>query len=111
MTVNHWCRAVMNAETERLVRELGPSELDALEISGDAWSGFGFRSYQSCHWPEFDVCKDRLPGNFDFIVAEQVFEHIRYPLQAARNIHRMLRGGGDVYDHDPIPDQNSSHAE
>jgi len=94
MTVNHWCRAVMNAETERLVRELGPSELDALEISGDAWSGFGFRSYQSCHWPEFDVCKDRLPGNFDFIVAEQVFEHIRYPLQAARNIHRMLRGGG-----------------
>jgi SAM-dependent methyltransferase len=94
MTVNHWCRTVMNAETERLVSELNPSALEVLEVSGTAWSNFGFRSYRSCQWPEFDVCKDRLPSTFDLIIAEQVFEHIRYPLQAARNVYRMLRGGG-----------------
>ena len=94
MAVDHWCRTVMNAETVRLVTELKPPGLDVLEISGSAWSNFGFRSYESVNWPNFDVCKDRLTKNFDLIVAEQVFEHIRYPAQAARNVYRMLRGGG-----------------
>lgn len=94
MAVNHWCRTVMNAATEKLVLDMNPPELDVLEVSGSAWSGFGFKSYTDCHWPEFDICKDRLPGTFDLIIAEQVFEHIRYPVQAARNVHRMLRKGG-----------------
>jgi len=84
----------MNAETERIVRELGPADLDVLEISGSAWSGFGFRSYENVSWPQFDLCKDRLTRNFDLIIAEQVFEHLRYPVQAARNVYRMLRSGG-----------------
>lgn len=94
MNVNHWCRAVMNAETERVVKQLGPGGLDVLEISGTAWSDLPFRSYESLQWPDFDICKDRSSRTYDLIIAEQVFEHIRYPLQAARNVYRMLRAGG-----------------
>jgi SAM-dependent methyltransferase len=93
MAIDHWCRIVMNEETARLVRELAPSNLDVLEISGTAWSNFGFRSYETLAWPAFDICKDRLAKNFDLIIAEQVFEHVRYPAQAARNVYRMLRAG------------------
>jgi hypothetical protein len=35
-----------------------------------------------------------LPETFDLIIAEQVFEHLAWPYRAARNIHRMLNGGG-----------------
>ena len=92
--VNHWCRIVMNEATEDLVQALNPGQLDALEISGRGWENTGFRSYEAVEWPKFDVCSTILPRNFDLIIAEQVFEHIRYPLQAARNVRRMLRAGG-----------------
>jgi SAM-dependent methyltransferase len=93
MPVNHWCRTVMNMETKRLIDELDPGSLDVLEVSGSAWSETGFRSYRNVNWPEFDICTDRLPANFDLVIAEQVFEHLRHPLQAARNVYRMLRSG------------------
>ena len=96
MTIDHWCRVVMNRATQGLIRTLGPSRLDVLEVSGTEWADFGFSSYRSLHWPQFDICKDVLAASFDLIIAEQVFEHLRYPLQAARNVRRMLNGGGTV---------------
>ena len=92
--VNHWCRVVMNRSTSAIVSSLRPESLDALEISGTAWAGFGFRSYHSVDFPSFDICSQRLPRTFDLIIAEQVFEHIRRPSVAAQNVLAMLNDGG-----------------
>ena len=32
--------------------------------------------------------------SFDLIIAEQVFEHLKWPYRAAKNVYRMLRPGG-----------------
>jgi len=54
-----------------------------------------WKSYQSVWYPNFDLCKDTVQGKqFDFIVAEQVFEHLMYPYRAGKNVHQMLRPGG-----------------
>ncbi|MGE0418929.1 MAG: methyltransferase domain-containing protein, partial [Acetobacteraceae bacterium] len=84
----------MNEATSAFVTNLGPARLDALEISGEAWRDAGFRSYESVAFPAFDICRDRTSRTYDIIIAEQVFEHIRYPHAAARNIMGMLRKGG-----------------
>lgn len=90
----HWCRIVMNRATSDFVSGLGPERLDALEISGTAWRDAGFRSYESAAYPVFDICRDRTSRTYDLIIAEQVFEHIRHPRDAARNVLGMLRQGG-----------------
>jgi SAM-dependent methyltransferase len=90
----HWCRVVLNRETRELVGALGPERLRALEISGEHWKDFGFRSYRSVGYPGFDVCAQALDERFDLVIAEQVFEHLLWPLRAARNVHAMLVPGG-----------------
>lgn len=90
----HWCRKVMEEDVADLVLENVGRQADVLEISGDAWSAFGFSNYRSVDYPQFDICQDRLSQQFDLIIAEQVFEHIRYPQRAANNVLRMLRPGG-----------------
>jgi SAM-dependent methyltransferase len=68
--------------------------MDALELSGRTWQTHPFRSYRAIDYPEYDVCLDPLPDRFDFIVAEQVFEHLLWPYRAGRNVEAMLRPGG-----------------
>jgi SAM-dependent methyltransferase len=96
--VNHWCRAVMNGETLRLVQSIHPEEKDILEISGNAWADLvPHRSYRFVHYPAFDICAQPLAfkqESFDLIIAEQVFEHLPYPYRAGKNIYSMLRPGG-----------------
>jgi SAM-dependent methyltransferase len=89
-----WSRVVMRRETDALIRGLNPPRLDALEISGDDARRFGFRTYRTASYPEYDVCAGPLPARFDLIVAEQVFEHLRWPYRAGRNVHTMLAPGG-----------------
>ena len=89
-----WHRVVMDRETEALVRELDPPPADALEISGSKWESFGFHSYRRVAYPEFDICEETLDQKFDLIIAEQVFEHLRWPRRAANNAYYMLRPGG-----------------
>jgi SAM-dependent methyltransferase len=90
-----WCRVVMNRQTLELIERLGPRALDVLEIAGLRWQSLlPFHSYRSVGLPDYDVCDTPLAGDFDLIVAEQVFEHLLYPFRAARNVHRMLRSGG-----------------
>jgi hypothetical protein len=91
-----WCRAVMVKEMNRFVRQLPCSQLDVLEISGETWSdpSFGFRSYKNTSYPGYDICEGVFPGEYDLVIAEQVFEHIMHPDRAARNVHAMLKSGG-----------------
>src|SRR5271166_1325413 len=55
-----WSRIVMDRETDRFVREFGPSARDALEISGEKWRKHGFKSYRSISYPDYDLCGGTL---------------------------------------------------
>jgi SAM-dependent methyltransferase len=90
-----WTRVVMNAETLKWIQALDTSTMEALEVSGEYWKNkVPFASYQSAWYPDFDVCEAPLPKPFDMVFAEQVFEHLLYPLRAAKHIHQMLREDG-----------------
>jgi SAM-dependent methyltransferase len=109
-----WTRKVQDRETRKLVEQLNPSALDALEISGEIWKDFGFQSYRNVRYPEFDLCRDVLSEKFDLIIAEHILEHVLYPYRAANNIHSMLRAGGHalivtpfIYRVHPTPHDNT----
>lgn len=91
----HWVRVVAYRETRSWLDELGVPGLDTLEIApGHHWRALPFKSYKTVSFPEFDICRDVLPEKFDLIIADQVFEHVRAPWTAARNVRAMLRPGG-----------------
>lgn len=96
-----WMRVVMNRETRALVRALGPESLSVFEVSGDDWRGReAFKEYDcsaNTHGrPELDICSDPLPGTYDLVIAEQVFEHLLWPYRAGRNLRAALRPGGHL---------------
>ena len=90
-----WCRIVMNNDTKEMIHSLDIANLDAIEISGKAWKKTGFRSYTSTRYPEFDICAPlTLETKYDLVLSEQVFEHLRYPNLAIKNVFDLLRPGG-----------------
>jgi SAM-dependent methyltransferase len=85
----------MDRETDKFVRSLSYSAMDALEVSGDKWENFGFRSYRKVRYPEYDLCEKPLAlAAFDIVIVEQVLEHVLWPYKAVRNVFEMLRPGG-----------------
>ena len=91
---HQWGRVVMRQRTRAWVGEMNPGRLKVLEISGNDWRSFGFRSYREAWFPDYDVCLGPLNEKFDLIIAEQVFEHLLWPLRAIRHVHEMLVDGG-----------------
>jgi SAM-dependent methyltransferase len=91
-----WMRIVMYRRCFEFIRALGPSGLDVLEVSaGPQWvREFTFRSYTPTQYPGFDLCAQTLPERFDLIIADQLFEHLRWPYRAGRNALAMLKPGG-----------------
>ena len=89
-----WSRVVMNRECERWLSALPLQSLHALEISGRTFQDFGFASYRTVDFPEFDLCAGPLQDTFDLVIAEQVFEHLLYPYRAGRHVWQMIRPGG-----------------
>lgn len=91
-----WMRIVMYRHCFDFIRRLGPERLDVLEISaGPQWlREFSFRSYTVTDYPDFDICSQRLDRRFDLIIADQVFEHLKWPYRAGCNVRAMLRVGG-----------------
>jgi SAM-dependent methyltransferase len=78
-----------------MVARLSPQSMNVLEISGHDWATrMSFKSYKAVDYPEFDICDSRLDESFDLVIAEQVFEHLKWPYRSARNIHAMLNPGG-----------------
>lgn len=84
----------MSEACERIVADLDPARISALEISGERFKSFGFRGYRDVHYPEFDICTDKLDKKYDLIIAEQVFEHLLWPYRAAKNVFEMLSPEG-----------------
>ena len=70
--------------------------IDALEISGTKWRDFGFSSYRTVGFSDYDVCAGPLDETFDLVIAEQVLEHVLWPLRAVRHMGSMLRPGGTL---------------
>jgi SAM-dependent methyltransferase len=91
-----WLRVVMYRECFSFIHSINPETLDVLEISGGPqWRrNFSFRSYTSTDFPDFDICAETLDRQFDLVIADQVFEHLPWPMRAGRNVHAMLRPGG-----------------
>ena len=91
-----WIRVVMYRECFKFIRSIQPKTLDVMEISGGSqWlREFDFGSYLSTDYPDFDICSEVMDRQFDLIIADQVFEHLPWPLRAGRNVHAMLRPGG-----------------
>jgi SAM-dependent methyltransferase len=88
-------RVVLEQETKKLVDALPASKMDALEVSGERWKAYPFKSLRSADYPDYDICKKPLAlESFDLVIAEQVFEHLLYPYRAAKNVYAMLRPGG-----------------
>jgi SAM-dependent methyltransferase len=90
-----WARVVMDRETEKFVRSLDYSTMDAVEVAGKKWESFGFRSYRNVNYPEYDLCEKPIDvAAFDIVIAEQVLEHVLWPYRAVRNVIETLRPGG-----------------
>jgi SAM-dependent methyltransferase len=94
---DQWVRVVNIDDWKRFLAALPVASLDAREISpGEVsyWRDSGFASYKSVQFPEFDITREALPEKFDVIFAEHVFEHLRDPYAAARNVLSMLSERG-----------------
>jgi len=98
-----WRRVTMDREARAFVASLPCRELDVVEIGGSAWGSdwnaprFGFRSYRSLSYPEYDICRAPFRREFcGLVILEQVLEHVRQPHQALFNALAMLRPGGSL---------------
>jgi len=92
-----WARVVMYRETEAYLRNLDFRSMDSLEVSGNQWKNFGFKSYRNTEYPEYDLCASPLEREiFNFVIVEQVLEHVPNPRHAVENVWQMLRAGGYV---------------
>lgn len=92
----HWVRIVMDREVERLLRELGPSQLTAAEVSGAGRGHLDWKSFTRLDYPEFDLVQPHEVGQFDVVVCEQVLEHVTQPFVAAATLATLVRPGGHV---------------
>ena len=93
-----WVRVVMYRECFAFIESIGPETIDVLEISGgpnSIWKQtFKFGSYTTTDFPDFDICTEAVDREFDLIIADQVFEHVDWPIRAGRNVYAMLRQDG-----------------
>jgi len=94
---DQWQRVTLNRAVDSYLVKLGPANLSAVEISGDAHAGKGWREYASLNYPEFDLCAALAgQGPFDVVICEQVIEHVEDPCAAAANLRGLCVAGGHV---------------
>jgi SAM-dependent methyltransferase len=107
----HITRVIAYRAIDAFLDRLGTQKCDALEISaGWKWRTRDWASFTEMNWPEFDICEGPLHRQFDVIIADNVWEHLKYPARAARHVFAMLRPGGHFINitpflirHHPIP--------
>ena len=92
------------------IATLDPEQLSALEISGSVWRDFGFKSYRHTTFPEFDICADVLPEQFDLVIAEHIFEHLRLALTSGSQRPRDDQARRALPDRHAVPLQGSSQS-
>jgi SAM-dependent methyltransferase len=94
---DQWQRVVMNKVITDHIDSLGPGTRSAVEISGSDHSHRPWKSYTSLNYPEFDLCAPLTDDRrFDFVICEQVLEHVVDPQAAAANLRNLCAPGGHV---------------
>jgi hypothetical protein len=96
---NHeqWVRVVQMRQWRAFLDSLPLKRLSVLEISPGPHPLLGgdkVGHYRAVNFPGFDITRDCLPERFDIIIAEQVFEHLRHPYRAGKNVWKMLNDAG-----------------
>jgi len=97
LNLEHWERYPTYKQIKIDISNLDLSKMKVLEISaGEYWrENFKFRSYNSLNYPEYDICKTiNINQKFDLIIADNVWEHIKYPHRATKNVFNLLNDGG-----------------
>jgi len=97
LNLEHWERYPTYKQIKIDISNLDLSKMKVLEISaGEYWrENFKFRSYNSLNYPEYDICKTiNINQKFDLIIADNVWEHIKYPNKATKNVFNLLNDGG-----------------
>jgi SAM-dependent methyltransferase len=94
---DQWQRVALNRAVDAHLSSLGPERLAAVEISGDAHAGKGWKRFVRLNYPEFDLCAPLAgPERFDVVICEQVVEHVVDPCAAAANLRGLCSPGGHV---------------
>ena len=86
----------MTRRVEETIQNFNYENFNALEISGEGWKDFGFKSYTNYYFPEVDICDNEFNTDkkYDIVILEQVLEHVIDPSQALLNIKKILNTGG-----------------
>jgi SAM-dependent methyltransferase len=103
---HQWGRVAADRATTEFVLGLDYRDFNVVEISATSARRreFGFRSYRSTDYPDYDLCEKPLDEEaFDLIIAEQVLEHVLWPYRAVCNAFQMLRPGGWFVVATPFP--------
>jgi SAM-dependent methyltransferase len=94
---DQWQRVTLNAAVSRHLDSLGPSQLSAAEISGDAQARKPWREFVNLDYPAFDLCAPLGDHKrYDVVICEQVIEHVIDPFRAAENLRGLCVPGGHV---------------
>jgi len=97
LNLEHWERYPTYKQIKNDISNLDLAKMKVLEISaGEYWrENFKFRSYNFLNYPEYDICKTiNINQKFDLIIADNVWEHIKYPNKATKNVFNLLNDGG-----------------
>lgn len=97
LNLEHWERYPTYKQIKIDISNLDLAKMKVLEISaGEYWrENFTFRSYNSLNFPKYDICKTLdINQKFDLIIADNVWEHIKYPYKATKNVFNLLNDGG-----------------
>ena len=97
LNLEHWERYPTYKQIKLDLSNLKLQEFKTLEISsGEYWrENFNFKSYTAWDYPDFDICSDiNLENKFDFIIADNVWEHLKYPYRATKNVFNLLNKNG-----------------
>ena len=93
----HWIRYPTYKIIKKEILRLNPEKLNALEISaGEYWkNNYKFKSFESLNYPNYDICGNlELSKKYDLIIADNVWEHLKYPYRATKNVYSLLNKNG-----------------
>ena len=97
LNLEHWERYPTYKQIKKDIENLDLNNFDVLEISaGEYWQeNFKFKSFTPLNYPDFDICENNnFDKKFDLIIADNVWEHLKYPYKATKNVYSLLNQGG-----------------
>ena len=95
--LEYWHRYITYKQIKKDINFLNMESFDVLEISaGEYWKeNYKFKSFNEMNFPEYDICSEIITEKkYDLIIADNVWEHLKYPYRATKNVLKMLNNNG-----------------